>query len=129
VIEVANPDGVLLPGMTATAKFAVADNRNVLLVPNAALAFRPEGFDPRQLREAARGKRAAGASGETAGFPATVFVAGPRGEPEPRLIRIGASDDDNSVVLSGPLAAGDRIIVADREAKRDTPGGGPPGGG
>ncbi|WP_448587004.1 efflux RND transporter periplasmic adaptor subunit [Thermaurantiacus sp.] len=118
VITVDNPDGVLLPGMTATVRFAVAENRGVLLVPNAALAFRPEGFDPRTLREAARGRAGPADGRDRTGFPATVFVPGPDGRPEPRLIRIGASDDDRSIVLSGPLAAGERVIIADRRAKR-----------
>lgn len=41
VIAVANPDGTLLPGMTATVEFVVASAENVLKVSNAALRFRP----------------------------------------------------------------------------------------
>ncbi|HPW54572.1 MAG: efflux RND transporter periplasmic adaptor subunit [Thermoanaerobaculaceae bacterium] len=41
VIAVANLDGKLLPGMTATAEFVVASAENVLKVSNAALRFRP----------------------------------------------------------------------------------------
>ena len=41
VIAVANPDARLLPGMTATVKFDVGSVQNVLVVPNAALRFRP----------------------------------------------------------------------------------------
>ena len=41
VISVANPDGKLLPGMTATVEFQTGSASNVLLVPNAALRFRP----------------------------------------------------------------------------------------
>jgi HlyD family secretion protein len=41
VVEVANPDGVLLPGMTATVSFQVAKATDVLKVANAALRFRP----------------------------------------------------------------------------------------
>lgn len=41
VIAVANPDARLLPGMTATVKFDVGSAQNVLVVPNAALRFRP----------------------------------------------------------------------------------------
>jgi HlyD family secretion protein len=125
IIAVANPDGVLLPGMTATARFEVQDFRNVLLVPNAALAFRPADFDARALREANRGKgpAAPGNASET-GFPATVFVPGPDGAPQALQVRVGASDDERSVLLSGPLKAGDLVITADLEAKKD---GGSPG--
>lgn len=41
VVAVKNPDGLLLPGMTATAEFVVAHAEDVLKVPNAALRFRP----------------------------------------------------------------------------------------
>jgi len=41
VVEVDNPGGVLMPGMTATLDFIVDRARDVLLVPNAALRFRP----------------------------------------------------------------------------------------
>lgn len=126
IIAVPNPDGALLPGMTATARFEVREWRDVPLVPNAALAFRPADFDARALREAGRRKGRDASAGDEPGFLATVFVPGADGRPEPRQVRVGASDDEKSVLLSGPLRAGDRVIIADLEAKR-TSGGGPPG--
>jgi HlyD family secretion protein len=41
VVAVANPDGKLLPGMTATVKFLVGSASDALSVPNAALRFKP----------------------------------------------------------------------------------------
>lgn len=41
VVTVQNPDGQLLPGMTATVEFVTGSAKNVLTVPNAALRFRP----------------------------------------------------------------------------------------
>jgi HlyD family secretion protein len=41
VVTLANPDGRLLPGMTATVEFVTGSATNVLTVPNAALRFRP----------------------------------------------------------------------------------------
>jgi HlyD family secretion protein len=41
VVTLANPDGRLLPGMTATVEFVTGSAANVLTVPNAALRFRP----------------------------------------------------------------------------------------
>lgn len=41
LIEAANSDGVLLPGMTATLDCVVSRAENVLLVANAALRFQP----------------------------------------------------------------------------------------
>ncbi|RMF69476.1 MAG: efflux RND transporter periplasmic adaptor subunit [Calditrichaeota bacterium] len=41
VIDARNDEGLLLPGMTATVDFIVAQRQDVLLVPNAALRFQP----------------------------------------------------------------------------------------
>jgi len=41
VISVKNPDGKLLPGMTATVQFLTASADNVLTVPNSALRIKP----------------------------------------------------------------------------------------
>src|SRR5215510_7436570 len=45
VVDVANPGGKLLPGMTANVKVVVAEKNNVLKVSNAALRFRPSEAD------------------------------------------------------------------------------------
>jgi HlyD family secretion protein len=41
VVEVSNADLKLRPGMTANANILVAENKDVLRIPNAALRFRP----------------------------------------------------------------------------------------
>ncbi len=58
VVDVENPDGRLLPGMTATVDFLIESATNVLKLPNAALRFRatPQMFEViRARREAAGG--------------------------------------------------------------------------
>jgi len=47
VVAVDNPDGRLLPGMTANVRLIVAEKPSVLKVPNAALRFRPPGASER----------------------------------------------------------------------------------
>jgi HlyD family secretion protein len=42
VVDAANTDGALFPGMTATAEFIVAEAKDVLCAPNAALRFAPD---------------------------------------------------------------------------------------
>ena len=42
VISVDNPEQLLLPGMTAYVNINFAKHDNVLLVPNAALRYRPK---------------------------------------------------------------------------------------
>ena len=45
IVLLANPDGALLPGMTASAEIEVARRDDALRVPNAALRFRPAGAE------------------------------------------------------------------------------------
>ncbi len=65
VVAVDNPDGTLLPGMTATANFQIADAKNVLKVPTGALRFQPTQEMIAQMRAeyAARGDSAGRAAG------------------------------------------------------------------
>ena len=119
IVSVANPDGALLPGMTANAAFLVSAHKDVLLIPNAALSFKPEGWKPQ------RGK----SGGKKAYDPnmLTVFVA-KDGKPDPVRIKIGASDSDFSEIVSGSLKAGDSVITADTSKdKKATASFGPPG--
>ena len=43
VVQVANPEMRLKPGMTANVSFLIAERPGALKVPNAALRFQPEG--------------------------------------------------------------------------------------
>src|SRR5262249_32890946 len=46
VVQVANPDLQLKPGMTANISFLIAERQDVIKVPNAALRFQPDGAGP-----------------------------------------------------------------------------------
>ena len=65
VINVENPEGKLLPGMTATVDFLVESAAGVLKVANAALRFRPTEEMTARARQGRRG--AAGESGSPPG--------------------------------------------------------------
>jgi HlyD family secretion protein len=66
VVDADNPDGELLPGMTATVDFLVSQARAVLKVANAALRFRPTDSMRAELMERlrARGGLPRGETGE-----------------------------------------------------------------
>jgi len=105
VIDVANPDLKLRPGMTANITFIAAEKDNVLRVPNAAIRFRPtpEIFTalgmpvPTAVRDAAdhtrggaspgggagtgTGTHAGGGAGARPGGPAGPGPGGGRGRP------------------------------------------------
>jgi HlyD family secretion protein len=42
VVDASNESGKLLPGMTATVDFIIEERKDVLLVPNSALQFKPD---------------------------------------------------------------------------------------
>ena len=67
VIDVENPDGRLLPGMTATVDFLIETASDVFKVANAAIRFRgtPSMFET--LRARMQAARVAGASGQRPG--------------------------------------------------------------
>jgi HlyD family secretion protein len=79
VISVANLDGKLLPGMTATVQFLTGSAKNALLVPNAALRFRAT---PEMMAQVGMGRtRTAGNStGATAGATAGASTGAANGQ-------------------------------------------------
>ena len=116
VVEVANPDQVLLPGMTAYLSIVTDTRENVLRLPNAALRFRPS--------EAQSGGAAttANPAGRGSGLPASkVYVR--RGEMlEPVEVSVGITDGRYSVVTGGVLKAGDRVAVEELQGERKANG-------
>jgi HlyD family secretion protein len=120
VVDVPNPDGALLPGMTVNARFLVKAHKGVLLVPNAAMTWKPKDWTRQQAAE--RAKSGATATKPQSGFGTTIFVLGADGKPQPRRIRLGAADAENSIVLGGELKAGDKVITGEVDPKA------PPGG-
>lgn len=68
VVAVDNPDGSLLPGMTANAEVQVSRRDDVLRVANAALRYRPVGYQAPTPGEGAERPGAAGA-GRAGGNP------------------------------------------------------------
>lgn len=124
VVDVPNPDGALLPGMTVNARFLVKEHTGVLLVPNAAMTWKPKDWTRQQAAAKAEGGARTGDTPKTpqTGFGTTIFVLGADGKPQPRRIRLGAADADNSIVLGGELKAGDRVITGEVDPRA------PPGG-
>ncbi len=90
VITFANPDLLLKPGMTATARIIKAQAKRVLRVPSAALRFTPAGAAK------ARGRR--------------VWVLRD-GKPVALAVVVGLDDETYAEIRSGDLKAGDRVIT------------------
>lgn len=99
--------GLLLrPGLTATAQILVAEVKNALLVPNAALRFTPP---PLALDNKPPPPAAKVPDGKQGGRIWT--LANPNARPEPRDLILGRSDGVSTEVLSGKLAVGDAVLT------------------
>jgi HlyD family secretion protein len=118
VLAVDNPDGLLRPGMTATATITVAQVTDALIVPNAALRYAPP--------------RAAGSTGGTGLVGLILPMPGNRGgaatatgkslwvlrggAPVEVAVTLGQSDGKSTVVTSDDLAAGD-LVITDQDTR------------
>lgn len=127
VIDVENPDLKLKPGMTADVSIILAERKNALTVPNAALRFRPD--VARQEENGGPGGPPGGPGGRGSrgrerrdhdrkpDEPAkrTVYKLGPKGpDGAPRLIpvtvEIGIEEDIRTEILGG-LEENDEVVT------------------
>jgi HlyD family secretion protein len=115
VVSVENPEQLLLPGMTAYVNIIVAEKNDVVLVPNAALRFRPKDIEQKK----SGGKRSK-KDGESSG--ATVYRL-ENGKPAPVRFKTGISDGKVTEALAGELKAGDSVIVEDTSENAAAAGG------
>jgi HlyD family secretion protein len=139
VIDVANPDLKLKPGMTATVSIVTDRRRDVLTVPNTALRFRPEsaGNAGPPSAEAGAGQRRERGQGPGQGQPqgqrpgegrrsrnddgddeaaAPLVVKRPiyvlvDGSAVAREVTTGLSDGRVTEITGGDLKEGDAVIV------------------
>lgn len=113
VIAVDNPKLQLFPGMTAFVNIAVAERRNVLLVPNSALRFKPS---------AETGGKGGKPKSSEARAPKKSLSAGNvylmDGEQNLRAVgvELGISDNRVTEVVGGDLKAGDIVVVAENRS-------------
>lgn len=116
VIAVDNPGQLLMPGMTAYVNIMLAERAGALLVPNAALRFRPGNSTASAGK--ARGSDKAGGehnkdkSGDTP--TGTVYVL-ENGQPKSMRIAVGITDGRMTEVLEGDLKESDKVIVEDTQ--------------
>lgn len=97
-VEVAteNADSLLLPYLTANVKFILAESpADALLVPTAALRWRPEGWTPPSENPAQE----------------HVFVQDEAGNPVPVAVTCGVADDMNTAITADQLEPGDNVIT------------------
>jgi HlyD family secretion protein len=117
-VDVENPDQILLPYLTANARFILANEKNALLVPNAALRWMPS-----SATEVASAYRETAPSGDPANDPSErqnssegmvwlksgLFV-------RPLQVKIGPSDGANTAVTGEELREGQLVVTGESAA-------------
>lgn len=111
VIAFANPDGRLLPGMTANVRVVTEVRDDVLKVPNAALRMRLPGVEPVKTDESKREaekslNQSATGQKDVKNVVVTplgrVFVVAADGRPVAHDVRLGLSDGSSTELLIEP---------------------------
>jgi len=127
VVNVNNPEGLLLPGMTAYVNITVAERKDVLLVPNMALRFKPSSADKqlskvKQNSETHTNNSRSSGSREGKGskskrdeFSGKVYIL-EKDQLKPVTISLGITDNRNTEVTRGELKEGDMVIVGEAQA-------------
>lgn len=128
VLSVDNPEKRLRPGMTATAEILTEEEKDALLIPNAALRFTPT----QAVTDGGKGVAGVLVPGPRntensqtvqigRGSQQTIYKLNAEGRPEPVTVKIGNSNGALTAVsvLNDDLKEGDKIIVGQVTAKKE----------
>ncbi len=118
LLTVDNTEGLLRPGMTATATIVTQKNAGVMRVPNAALRFNPDAGEAKTEENSfslvpQRPRRRSSAktnSDQPRTSRGKVYVLR-NGQLEVVRVRTGATDGLNTEVISDDLKDGDKVVV------------------
>ena len=146
IIEFANPELKLFPGMTAFVTIPVATVQNATKLPNTALRYKPpltteeilalykrygiEGAAEQRSAKAAEEESAAGSNAqnvarEPKAETAVVWELHPDNTMEPVTVSLGITDHaytEITAVLKGELKEGDDVIIRSVTSKPQAPG-------
>lgn len=127
VISAANPDLILLPGMTANVRIVTAQKDGVLKIANAALRFRPPANPDEKsvpaTRQAGTGSGGgSGGSGMGRGKSGTsmskLWLLGGDGKPAAVEVKTGINDGNQTELIDTELAEGREVIVGISTAEK-----------
>jgi HlyD family secretion protein len=126
VVNTDNSDGKLLPYLTANLQFEISKHSNVLLVPNAALRWKP---NPQQVAPEAReeyaraqrrnktapGEKPAPSADKEPHDRGVVWVED-GGFVKPVKVKIGLSDGLQTEIVSDDLKEGTALVIGESKA-------------
>lgn len=113
VINAPNPEQILMPGMTANVVFYVTEKKNVVVVPNLALDFKPDPSTLAAYQEAnpeVNVTMPVPAAEVQPGSGRTVWIK-KSDSIYPQTVVLGETDEINYEVISG-IQEGEEIIIS-----------------
>ncbi|HTM51839.1 MAG TPA: efflux RND transporter periplasmic adaptor subunit [Bryobacteraceae bacterium] len=116
VVSVGNPKLMLKPGMTANVTATVAEKQNVLMVPSAALRFRPETAQAPAAAAAKSGRKGGGARGSGA-----ILYQVDGTELKPVRVQLGMTDGIFTELTGGGLPEGARVAAPGQQQAASQP--------
>jgi HlyD family secretion protein len=133
VVNVANPDLALMPGLTATTKIITAQRDNVVRVPDQALRYLPAGAPAAAPAKAAPATAPAPTTAAPAPAPPAAATPVPTtpaatrqgqvwvladGKPVRVAVKLGLDDDTYTEIVGGDLKIGDQVILSEQRGGR-----------
>lgn len=120
IISAANPELILMPGMTANVRIVTAKKETVLKVPNAALRFKPpadkKASSPNDPKISKVSKERPSSR---------IFILDAEGNPKITPLKTGLTDGIMTEILEGDITEGTEILVG--TVASTTPKPSPPG--
>lgn len=120
VLNVENPEQILLPGMTAYVSITVAERKEVLLVPNAALRYKPADAATVMRNDAKNNAGEKSAKKKSGGLSGTIYVL-QEGKFNPINVTLGITDNRNTEIVAGELKMGDSVVIGDTQPAGNAP--------
>ncbi len=140
VVNFDNPEGKLRPGMTANVTIPIEHRESVLLIPNAALRFKPSSEELEKLSETSKTpqdkpnqstRRQNRDKTDTRTSPSddglvepqrvTIWTLNAENKFESRRLKIGITDGKVTEVISGNIKKGDKIVVSKVGTNQSSP--------
>ena len=142
-VNVANPDHLLLPGMTAYVNIGVAKRQGVLLVPNGALRFKPSDGAEKKAENGQKptSTATAGPTGPGPGMDGGGMAGKGPGDKKGKKrdgqsgtvhvldgdeiravgVQLGITDNRNTEIVGGDLKEGDRVVTGENASGSGKP--------
>lgn len=111
VISAANPELILLPGMTANVRIVTAHKEDVLKVANAALRFRPPESGEKSALAGRQPGQGMGRGRQAEAGAGKLWVIGEDGKPKAIEVKTGITDGNQTEILAGDITPGQQVLI------------------